>query len=149
MPEAAGVSAYLLGFDFGHKRIGIAVGQTLTRGATALRTVASGREPDWGSIMALIAEWKPARLVVGLPLGAEGEETDISRDARRFGNELAERSGLEVCYMDERLTSRQAEARFAELRAEGRARRRDSRLLDAMAAQIILENWLHAANDGG
>ena len=144
MPETAPTRGYILSFDFGMRRIGVAVGQTTTRTASALETVAHSSQPDWGAIDRLVREWKPALLLVGLPLGAEGEETDMSRAARRFGHSLEERYSLDVDYCDERLSSRVAENRFAEQRASGGLRRKDASQLDAMAAQVILENWLQS-----
>ena len=119
MPESASPGGYILGFDFGLRRIGIAIGQTTTHTANSLQTVANGREPDWPSIDRLIREWKPTMCLVGLPLGRDGEETDMSKAARRFGSALQKRYSLEVGYADERLSSRAAENRFAELRASG------------------------------
>ena len=142
MPEAAPFSGYILTFDFGLRRIGVAIGQTLTGTATALETIDHGKAPDWTAIDRLVADWKPALLLVGLPLGSEGEETDMSTAARRFGTTLEKRHGLPVAYVDERLSSRVAGERFAERRAAGTARRKDARQVDAMAAQVICENWL-------
>jgi len=132
----------LLAFDFGHRRIGVAVGQTLTGTATALAVVPVAAKPDWQMISRIIDEWKPVALVVGLPLAADGGETTMSEDARRFGRRLEGRYGVPVWYEDERLTSFSAEQRFAGARARGGMRRKDAALKDAMAAQIILENWL-------
>lgn len=142
MPETAPPRGYILSFDFGMRRIGVAVGQTTTNTASALETVTHANQPDWGAIDRLLKEWKPALLLVGLPLGADGEETDMSRAARRFGKALGARYSLGVDYCDERLSSRVAENRFAEQRASGSLRRKDASRLDAMAAQVILENWL-------
>lgn len=144
MPEAAAVSGYILSFDFGFRRIGVAVGQTLTSTATALETVSHGQKPDWAAIDRLVKEWRPALLLVGLPLGAEGDETDMSKAARAFGTALNQRYAKPVDYIDERLTSRVAEERFAQLRAAGSARRKDAGQVDAIAAQVICENWLQA-----
>lgn len=146
MPGTQAADGCILGFDFGLRRIGVAVGQRTTNTASSLETVANGREPDWAALDRLIREWKPRQLLVGLPLNSEGEETDMSRAARRFGESLRERYGLDVSYADERLSSRAAEGRFAELRASGTLRRKHSRRLDAMSAQIILENWLESHN---
>jgi len=132
----------LLAFDFGHRRIGVAVGQTLTGTATALAVVPVAAKPDWQMISRIIDEWKPVALVVGLPLAADGGETTMSEDARRFGRRLEGRYGVPLWYEDERLTSFSAEQRFAGARARGGMRRKDAALKDAMAAQIILENWL-------
>jgi putative Holliday junction resolvase len=144
MPEAATISGYILSFDFGFRRIGVAVGQTLTSTASALDTVSHGQKPDWASIDRLVKEWSPALLLVGLPLGADGEETDMSKAARKFGIALHQRFSKPVDYIDERLTSRVAEERFAHMRASGSARRKDSVQVDAIAAQIICENWLQS-----
>ena len=147
MPETALPRGYILGFDFGLRRIGVAVGQTATHTASSLETVSHGREPDWTAIDRLVKEWKPSTLLVGLPLGPEAEETDMSKAARRFGAALHIRFSLEVAYADERLSSRAAADRFVELRASGSLRRKDARQLDAVAAQIILENWLQSHLD--
>ena len=144
MPETAPVRGYVLSFDFGFRRIGVAVGQTLTGTASALETVSHGQRPDWAAIDRLVTEWKPALLLVGLPLGSEGEETEMSKAARTFGAALQKRYGSPVEYIDERLTSRVAESRFAEQRAAGTRRRKDASQLDAIAAQIICENWLQS-----
>jgi putative Holliday junction resolvase len=82
--------------------------------------------------------------VVGLPLAADGGETEMSEDARRFGRKLEGRYGIRVEFEDERLTSFSAEQRFVDARAQGGMRRKDAALKDAMAAQIILESWLQA-----
>jgi putative Holliday junction resolvase len=143
MPETpGGLDGTLLGFDFGHRRIGVAVGQALTGTANALAVLTSGDNPDWPALTKLVREWRPVALVVGLPLAADGGETDMSKDARRFGDELRERFGSPVYFQDERLTSRAADERFASARTRGRMRRKDAAMKDAMAAQIILENWL-------
>jgi len=136
----------LLGFDFGHRRIGVAVGQTLTGTANALAVVPVANQVDWQVIATIVKEWKPAALIVGLPLGADGEETDMSRDARGFGARLKDRFNMAVFFEDERLTSFGAEERFVAARARGSMRRKDAALKDAMAAQIILENWLQSVH---
>ena len=146
MPERAIPRGYILAFDFGMRRIGVAVGQATTRTASALKTVANGPEPDWATLDRLVKEWRPALLLVGLPLDLAGEETDMSKAARRFGEALGERYETGVEYADERLTSRAAESRFAELRAAGGLRRKHADQLDAISAQIILENWLQSAH---
>jgi putative Holliday junction resolvase len=148
MPEAETIAGYLLAFDFGHRRIGVAVGQTLTCSANALTTLSSAGRPEWTAILRLVHEWKPVALLVGLPLDGEGKETAMSRDARAFAAQLSKRTGLVVHFVDERLTSRLAESRFAEMRAEGSLKRKDSDRIDAIAAQIILENWLQSLSPG-
>lgn len=147
MPDAAPLplpQGTLLGFDFGLRRIGVAVGQTATHTANPLTVIAHHDAPDWPAIDRLFAEWRPVGLVVGLPFGAEGMESDMSRAARAFGAELERRFELPVYYQDERLTSHAADAHFAASRAQGTARRKDAGKLDAMAATIILQNWLQS-----
>lgn len=134
----------MLAFDFGLSRIGVAVGQTTTRTATALETISNKSDQAAGRIAALIREWRPAALVVGLPLAADGAETEMSGKARRFAAELANSTGLEVYFEDERLTSSAVESDFAAMRAAGARRRKDAAMKDAMAARIILENWLQS-----
>jgi len=146
MPEGTLPRGYILAFDFGLRRIGVAVGQATTRTASNLETVRNGREPDWGAVDRLMREWRPALLLVGLPLGPDGDETDMSRAARSFAAQLENRYSLPVDFADERLTSRAAESRFAELRASGGLRRKNADQLDAISAQIILENWLQSAH---
>jgi putative Holliday junction resolvase len=148
MPESAFSRGSILAFDFGLRRIGIAVGQFTTMTAGSLETVSHGKSPDWAAIDRLVNEWKPTQLLVGLPLGPEGDETEMSRAARAFGAQLHKRYTLPVSYADERLTSHAAEGRFAELRAQGSLRRKHARRLDAMAARIILENWLQSTPGG-
>ena len=134
----------LLAFDFGHRRIGVAVGQTLTGSASALAVVSFTNQPDWQSIARIIGEWKPVAIVVGLPLATDGSESEMSKDVRRFGRQLEGRYGIPVFYEDERLTSFSAEQRFVESRGQGSMRRKDAAMKDAMAAQLILESWLQA-----
>ena len=132
----------IIAFDFGLRRIGIAVGQTLTGSANPLAVVPHAGRPDWQATSKILGEWKPAAIVVGLPLDENGSETDMSKAARRFGRQLGGRYSIQVLFEDERLTSFGAEQRFVDARARGGARRKDAALKDAIAAQIILENWL-------
>lgn len=134
----------LLAFDFGQRRIGVAVGQTLTASASALAVITVTEQPDWQAIGRLLDEWKPVALVVGLPLAADGGETELSKHARRFGHRLNGRFGLAVYYEDERLTSFSAEQQFIEARETGSKRRKDAAMKDAVAAKIILESWLQS-----
>ena len=142
MPESAIPGGYILCFDFGLRRIGVAVGQTATWTASSLETVRHRQKPDWLAIDRLVEEWKPSTLLVGLPLGPEGEETEMSRACRGFGAQLKERYSLDTRFYDERLSSREASERFAELRASGTLKRKDASRQDAVAARMILENWL-------
>jgi len=147
MPESTSRRGYILAFDFGLRRIGAAVGQFTTRTATSLENISNGKHPDWAAIDRLVKEWKPTRFLLGLPLGADGEETDMSRAARRFAGQLQERFSLPVSYQDERLSSFAAQERFIEMRAQGGLKKKHGRGLDAIAAQIFLENWLQSSSD--
>ena len=140
--ETVKPSGTVIAFDFGLRRIGVAVGQTLTGSANPLAVVPFANKPDWQAITRILAEWKPAVIVVGLPLAEDGGETDMSKAARRFARQLEGRFGIPVVFEDERLTSFSAEQRFVDARAGSGMRRKDAALKDAMAAQIILESWL-------
>lgn len=133
----------LLAFDYGARRIGVAVGQTVTGSARELATLtAVGDAPNWDAIESLIDDWKPDLLLVGLPLDADGTESEQCRAVRAFATELAH-SGLPVQLIDEHLSSREAESRLAEARASGRRRRRVVKGdVDALSAVIIAEQWL-------
>jgi putative Holliday junction resolvase len=127
----------LLGFDYGRKRIGVAVGQAVTGTATALCTVtARNGTPDWEHLDALVGEWAPGALVVGLPCHADGSDSDMTRAARRFARQLESRYALPVHTVDERLSSHAATG----LQQNAAAGRRAG--TDAIAARIILQDWL-------
>ncbi len=133
----------VLGFDYGRRRIGVAVGQHITRSASPVAAVAARSDgPDWSRLDALVAEWRPAELVVGLPYNADGTPHDLTREAEAFARTLAERTGLAVHTVDERLSSVEAERALRERRAEGR-RRVAKGDIDAAAACVILESWLN------
>lgn len=134
----------LLAFDFGEKRIGVATGNTLTGAAQPLGTVAeTTTDGRFARIGALIREWQPARLVVGRPLHPDGAVHEVAARAERFARQLEGRFGLPVSLVDERYSSVAAQAR---LRAQGRAARgRAAQGDDAMAAAIILEQYLSEA----
>ena len=131
----------VLGFDFGTRNIGVASGQVITRTATALPPLrARDGIPDWQHIEALIDEWRPDAVVVGIPLNMDGSESDMSRRARKFGNRIHGRWGLPFYPADERLTSFEAKEWAGRLGHKGHF---GSNPVDAMAAQIILEAWLN------
>ena len=135
--------AIYLAFDFGGKRIGVAVGDALTRTARPLATVSNGDAPDWTAIDREIASWKPAACIVGLPLDLDGNEQPIAQKARAFATALHARCGLPVHLLDERFSSRSASDALREARASGRmARRVRSGDRDQQAARVILEQWL-------
>lgn len=127
--------ATLLAFDYGMKRIGVALGNTLTRTARALTIVPNqDREQRFRAVGALIAEWKPGLLVVGLPLHPDGAPHEMTQQAKRFGNQLNGRFNLPVRWVDERYSSRAA-------RSEQRERGQPAAAVDAEAARIILQQF--------
>lgn len=129
----------LLAFDFGVKRIGVAVGESLVGTARELTTLtAVDNAQRFADIEKLIREWQPVCLVVGLPLAPDGSEHDMSSRARRFANQLHGRFGLPVALVDERFTSLEAED---ELRRRGMDWKKRKPLLDAGAARIILQSY--------
>jgi putative Holliday junction resolvase len=134
----------ILGFDYGARRIGVAVGNRLTSSARALEVVNNGAQgADWQRLDVLLREWHPQLLLVGLPLTMQGDEQANSRAARAFAAALQEHYGVCVQMVDERLSSREAAQRFAQGRARGESRRKHAHNLDAIAAAIIVETWLN------
>ncbi|RPH62187.1 MAG: Holliday junction resolvase RuvX [Burkholderiales bacterium] len=138
----------LLGFDFGIRRIGVAVGNTLSDSARALQIVPS--EPlaaRWAAISALVAEWQPQRLVVGRPRHPDGAPLPVTPLCERFARQLAGRFGLPVELVDENFSSLEARAELAAAHAAGRSRAADRRAganapVDAEAAAVILRQYL-------
>jgi putative Holliday junction resolvase len=133
----------LLAFDYGARRIGVAVGQTTTGTASPVGTLSAESGPDWQAIARLLRDWGPRRLLVGLPCNMDGSDTVLTAECRRFADELARRTGLPVELVDERLTSVAAIDELREARRSGAMARRVSRGdVDANAARLILETWL-------
>lgn len=130
----------LLAFDFGTRRIGVAIGEMMLGRARPLTTIAAeANERRFAAIGKLIEEWQPAALVVGLPLSLEGEAGEMTERCRRFARQLEGRYRLPVALMDERLTSADAEAG---LRERGLDWRRRKETLDAEAAATLLQAYL-------
>jgi putative Holliday junction resolvase len=133
----------LLAFDVGARRIGVAVGNTVSSSARELGVLdvhAAG--PDWPALDRWMREWKPDALVVGDPATLDGGDQPIRRAARGFALELRRRYALPVGQVDERTSSIEAAQRFAAGRASGTRKRHQAAQLDAVAAAIILERWL-------
>ena len=157
MVNAAKGQRTLLGFDFGTKRIGIAIAQEVTGTANPLTTInAVKHKPDWESISKIIAEWQPDLLVVGLPLHMDGTEQEMTQAARRFSNQLNGRYQIPVALMDERLSSNEAESILNEQSGSASVFRgslfRDSIFpdkaqIDMISAQLILQSWMSLQKD--
>lgn len=133
-----------LGFDFGRRRIGVAVGEAITGSARPLRVLPVRQQhPDWNTIGHLIAEWRPDLLVIGVPRHADDTANAVTEAALRFGRQLHGRFRLPVATIDERLTSWEAERRQFEAAATAGRRRSGASALDAEAAAVILESWFN------
>ena len=137
-----GAPVTVLAFDYGKRRIGVAVGQQITGSASPIGTATnSDSGPDWNTIDRWVAEWTPQQLLVGLPLHADGTPSPMTEAARSFAEALG-RYALPVADVDERFTSLEAEARLRTARAEGRRGRVRKDDIDAAAAVLIAERWL-------
>jgi putative Holliday junction resolvase len=142
-------SGIVLAFDFGRRRIGVATGNLRTRTASPLTTLDSGREPPWAKLDAVVEDWRPERLIVGVPEASDGP-TSIAAAARRFAAALRQRYGLPVVTVDEAYTSTAAAADLAEARRSGELRRRARKeQIDARAACLIAEQWMSDAHNEG
>ncbi|MCG3201420.1 MAG: putative pre-16S rRNA nuclease [Gammaproteobacteria bacterium] len=124
----------LMAFDYGERRIGVAVGQTITRSASPLAIIAvhDGR-PEWEELSRLVEQYAPERMIVGLPSHADEAPHPMAARIARFCNQLRERYRLPVQTINERLSSHEARARADT----------DGQAIDALAAQVILETWLN------
>ena len=127
----------VLAFDFGTRRIGVAVGQSLTGTSKAL-PVLKARDgiPDWNTLEQLVETWQPDAFVVGLPWNMDDTESELLLRARKFGNRLIGRLHRPCYGMDERLTSFEARGQLLRGEAEGE--------VDSLAACLILEGWFAA-----
>lgn len=144
MNKAASAPFVYLGFDFGTKNIGVAVGQMITKTASPLPIIpAKNGVPSWQKIKDLIDEWNPLALIVGVPIKEEDEDgAIITQKARAFAKTLQTRFGLPVYVIDERLTTKAAREFIYE--NLGGYRELKKAPVDSFAAKIILESWMHA-----
>ena len=136
----------VLSFDYGLRRIGVAVGNTLTGTAEALATIAAqDGEPDWAAIDRCVADWQPAAIIAGVPYNMSARNDRLTQAALRFADGLGQRYGIEVHRVDERLTSREAEDDLRERRRSGAKSKRVQRGdVDREAARLLLLQWLRA-----
>ncbi len=131
-----------LAFDFGLRSIGVAYGQSLTGTAQPLPPLkAKDGIPNWDTIQQLIKDWQPNILVIGLPLNMDDSESELSRRARKFGNRLHGRFGVDITFMDERLSSFAAKQDAKEKGHKGDYKKQP---IDSFAAHMILEDWFRS-----
>ncbi len=139
MPKPTSINV-LLGFDFGMKNLGVAVGQRITATASPLATLrAKDGIPNWDEIAALISHWHAEAIIVGIPINMDGTDQPITHAARRFARRLHNRFHLPVYEMDERLTTVEAKHQIA---SQDQPHQLDSQPIDSYAAKLILEDWL-------
>jgi putative Holliday junction resolvase len=139
VPMSTSREATVLAFDFGTRRIGVAIGNTLVRVARPLATIdAQASDARFAAIAALIGEWQPDQLVVGVPVHADGAEHAMTARARRFARRLAGRFRLPVVEADERHSTQDA---ASALEGSGEGGRRGRAKRDEVAAQMILQAW--------
>ena len=130
----------LLGFDYGTKQIGVAVGQVITGQARELCILkAQNGVPDWQKVEALVKEWQPDAIVVGLPLNMDGSKSEMSERAEKFDLRLNGRFNLPVHTHDERLTTYEAKGQRLQ---QGQNSGYRERPVDALAAALLLQGWL-------
>ncbi len=129
-----------IAFDFGYKRIGVAVGQSLTGSASPLSTISAQLGvPNWEQIQQIINQWRPLALIVGLPTHIDGSEQYTTAASRSFAEQLNHRFHLAVHLVDERLTTVAARERLFD---QGGYRKIKKSQVDSVAACVILEQWL-------
>lgn len=131
---------HVLGFDFGMKRIGVALGNTFLQTARPLDTLdAKQGIPNWSNISLLIKTWQAQAIIVGRPTHIDGSEQFTTHAAVKFANRLKERYKLPVFLIDERLTTKEARQQLFD---EGGYRRLQKAAIDSYAAKLITEQWL-------
>ena len=129
----------VIGFDFGKKYIGVAVGQEMTGSASPLGSIkANDGIPNWDSLSRYLKEWQPDFIVVGLPLNMDGSEQQLTLDAKKFGNRVAGRFGVKVEFQDERLTTADAKE---QLFSRGGYKNLKKDNIDSESARLIIESF--------
>jgi putative Holliday junction resolvase len=144
-----------LGFDYSQNKIGIAVGQQLTKTASPLVTLIShNKKIDWVTLEQLLTQWHPVAFIVGFPLTMDGEEQATTETVKLFAKQLQKRYSLPIHFMDERLTSREAShllgyeghtspRRHHKLGKKVKKKQQNGHDIDQLAAQLILQSWLN------
>lgn len=140
MPDANSAGQRIMAFDFGLRRMGVAIGHSQTGTASPLAMIpARDGIPDWTRIAALVEEWRPDLFVVGLPLNMDDSESEMCLRARKFARRLHGFYHRPYTMVDERLTSFEAKSTVL---ANGKARNFGDDGIDDLAAVLILESWL-------
>ena len=138
---------YVLGFDFGESRIGIAVGQRFTKTASSLCTLrATNGKPNWDEIKKIVSEWNPEVFVIGLPINMDGTISEMSEKTRKFARKLNGRFNTPVHMIDERLSTVEAMSSIRLSLTTHRMKSVKKRTLpsiDSESARIILTSWLN------
>lgn len=131
-----------IGIDYGLANIGIAIGQSITKTASALKTLHRNHKFSWDEMDEIIKQWQPEAIIIGKPLSEDGKEQLISKQSHNFAKKIIDRYQLPVYEVDERYSSMQAQDEFANARKQGKAKRKHGKKLDAHAAKNILQRWL-------
>lgn len=129
-----------IGLDYGQKCIGVAIGQTTTYTASPLQVISAKQGlPDWGILDALVNQWRPIGFVIGLPLNMDGTTQPITQEAEQFAHAIQQRYKKNIYFIDESLTTREARLQaYVSTYKKNKPKQR----LDAIAAAIILQDWL-------
>ena len=128
--------------DYGTKKMGVAVGQTLTRTAMGIAVIpVKQREPDWPQLDALVQRWKPGAFVIGMPYNMDGSDSPMSDAAKQFALTVSARYDKHCYSIDERLSTREAREITRENAERIGKKHNDRAKVDAMAAQLLLESW--------
>ena len=132
-------------FDFGLKRTGVAVGNTIVGTASPEETLISvNNKPDWEGITRLIKKWAPTKIVVGMPKQLNGDDTELSAPIEKFCNQLNGRYNLPVAQANEQYSSIEAGRRLKQVRQAGRKQKVRKEEVDQVSAVIIFENWFQS-----
>ena len=138
------MTGYILAFDYGLKRIGVAIGNSLTATATPLTTmIQTDSGPDWQEVDHIITSWEPESLLLGLPQNDTKSGKILCDKIKKFGRQLQTRYDLPLSYIDESLTSIEAEAALKQARQSGRRKRIQKTDIDQQAAAIMLRQWFN------
>ena len=135
----------LFSLDYGTRKIGVAVGQTLTHTAQGIAVIpVKNNTPDWEALDTLVQRWKPGAFVVGMPFNMDGTENDMTKAAQKFSRVISERYRKPCHSIDERLSTRAAREISRDNAQRAGRKYNDRAFVDAMAAQLLLESWFEA-----